>query len=360
MPRIPFALFSFPDPAFSVEAIEKRLRRHLLLIYAAKEDYASYSVDDPPKQLSDFNVPHDTTRRLRRRAADIAVCHANKSPLSRLKPEAQKRIASIKAGAEVVAVPTEHRADEIAAALEDEYPWMNQANDAVWVAMRRSVRRGDLGFRMRPLTLAGRPGIAKSHWGANLGRLLGVPSLIYESTIENASFGLVGSQKGWANADSGQLIEMILMERIANPVVVVNELEKAGNVISSSGRVFDLSGALLPLLEGSSAQRWTCPFYTLPFNMSWINWVITVNDYRQLSAPLLSRCPPIHIPLPSLEHLARFAGREGQRRGLSDVSVDAVAAALTWAVKRGFEPDLRVVLRMLDLAEDMEARPVLH
>lgn len=360
MPLIPFALFSFPDPAFSAEVIEKRLRRHLLLIFAAKEDYASYSVDDAPKQWSDFKVPYETTKRLRRRAKDIADCHANKSPLSRLREEDQKRITSIRAGVEVIAVPTEHRADEIAAALEDEYPWMNQANDAVWVAMRRSVRRGDPGFRMRPITLAGRPGIAKSHWGANLGRLLGVPSLIYESTIENASFGLVGSQKGWSNADSGQLIEMILMKRVANPVVVVNELEKAGSATSNTGRVFDLAGALLPLLEASSAQQWTCPFYKLPFDMGWINWIITVNDHRQLSAPLLSRCPPIHIPLPSLQHLARFAGREGQRRGLSHVSIDAVTAALTWAVKRGFEPDLRVVLRMLDLAEDTESRPVLH
>lgn len=29
MARIPFALFPFPDPARSAEAIERRLRRHL-------------------------------------------------------------------------------------------------------------------------------------------------------------------------------------------------------------------------------------------------------------------------------------------------------------------------------------------
>ncbi|WP_313348715.1 transposase family protein [Paracoccus sp. (in: a-proteobacteria)] len=88
--------------------------------------------------------------------------------------------------------------------------------------------------------------------------------------------------------------------------------------------------------------------------------LITVNDHRTLSAPLLSRCPPIHVPYPTREHLVRFAGREGRRRDLADTSIEAIGKALTWAMKQGYQPDLRVVLRMLDLAEDLENRPMLH
>lgn len=171
---------------------------------------------------------------------------------------------------------------------------------------------------------------------------------------------MVGSQKGWSNAEPGQLINMLLTDRVANPVVVVNELEKAGSAMSSKGQVFDLAAALLPLLEPTSAQRWTCPYFKLPFDLGWINWIITVNDHKVLSAPLLSRCPPIHVPLPNREDLIRFAGREGPRRDLSDASIEAIGGALSWAIKKGYQPDLRVVLRMLDLAEELETRPTLH
>lgn len=362
MPIIPLALFPFPDPAFSVDRIEKRLLQHLMDILMAKEDddYGFTSSDQPPEQWSELDLPPAKTRRIRQRAANIAACHANRSPISRLHAEDQKRLAPIKAGIEGVSIPSEHRADEIAANLQHEYPWMSRANDKAWQAMRRSVRRGDPAFRMPPILLDGPPGIGKSHWGGHLGEMIGVPSLIYESTSQSASFGLVGSQKGWSNAEPGQLIDMLLTERVANLVVVVDELEKAGSVMSSKGQVFDLSASLLPLLEPMSAQRWTCPYFKLPFNLSWINWIITVNDHRLLSAPLLSRCPPINVPHPTRDHLVCFAGRAGRRRDLSDTSIEAIGEALTWAMRKGYQPDLRVVLRMLDLAEDIENRPMLH
>ncbi|MBT0780844.1 AAA family ATPase [Paracoccus sp. pheM1] len=361
MPLIPIACFSFPDPAFTAGPIEERLRRYLLQILMAKEKDDRFSPPgQPPEEWSELDLPLAKTRRIRQRAADIAACHANRSPVSRLRPEDQKRLTPIKAGVRGVNIPSEHRADEIAAALQDEYPWMSQANDKIWHAMRRSVRHGDPAFRMPPMVLSGPPGIAKTHLGSTLGEKIGVPSLIYESTSQGASFGLVGSQKGWSNAEPGQLIDMLLTERVANLVVVVDELEKAGSVMSSKGHVFDLAASLLPLLEPMSAQRWTCPYFKLPFNLSWINWIITVNDHRSLSAPLLSRCPPVLVSYPTREHFVRFASREGRRRELSDISIEAIGEALTWAMKKGHQPDLRVVLRMLDLAEDLENRPTLH
>lgn len=362
MPLIPFARFSFPNPAFKAGPIEERLRQHLLQILMAKEkdDNRFNPPGQPGKEWSELDLPLTKTRRIRQRAADIAACHANRSPFSRLRSEDQQRLTPIKAGIEGVTIPSEHRADEIAAALNYEYPWMGEVINKIWHAMRRSARRGDPAFRVPPMVLSGPAGIAKTHLGATLGEKIGVPSLIYESTSQGASFGLVGSQKGWSNAEPGQLIDMLLTERVANLVVVVDELEKAGSVMSSKGQVFDLAASLLPLLEPMSAQRWTCPYFKLPFNLSWINWIITVNDHRTLSAPLLSRCPPILVPYPTREHLVRFAGREGQRRDLSDTSIEAIGEALTRAMKQGYQPDLRVVLRMLDLAEDLENRPTLH
>ncbi|HEY0213266.1 MAG TPA: hypothetical protein VGC40_06735, partial [Paenirhodobacter sp.] len=56
-------------------------------------------------------------------------------------------------------------------------------------------------------------GIGKSHWARRLGTLIGVPGMVYDATTENASFGLVGSQRGWGNAAPGRLVNLILSER---------------------------------------------------------------------------------------------------------------------------------------------------
>ena len=43
-----------------------------------------------------------------------------------------------------------------------------------------------------------------------------------EATSENASFGVVGSQRCWGGSHPGRLIETVLQSRIANPVMVVD------------------------------------------------------------------------------------------------------------------------------------------
>lgn len=366
MPRIPFALFPFPDPTISAPGIERRLRLHLTRLMAAKigmelplnEDG---TVDESQRAMLDgVDLSYAQTQRLRRRAERIVEHHAEKSPVSRLKAEDRKRIARLRDGVDLIGLPNEHRADELAAALHAEFPWMGPATETVWHAMRRSVQRGDPGLRLPPILLDGPPGIGKSHWARRLGTLIGVPGMVYDGTTENASFGLVGSQRGWGNAAPGRLINLIMTERVANPVVVVDEVEKSGSALSSSGRSFDLTAALLPLLEPLSAKNWTYPYYELPFDMGWIIWVLTSNNWRLLPDPLISRCPPIRLEAPKLARLHGFAQQEGARRGLVPEAVDAICAALDWTATRDRRPTLRTVLRMLDRAQQMQRRPMLQ
>lgn len=83
---------------------------------------------------------------------------------------------------------------------------------------------------------------------------------------------MVGSQRGWGGSCPGRLIETILQTRIANPVVVVDEVEKAGTPTSTNGHTFGLAQSLLPLLEPMTAQRWSCPYFQVKFDMTWVIW----------------------------------------------------------------------------------------
>ena len=299
-------------------------------------------------------------RRIRRRVERLLERRKAASGLAHLKREERERLEGLRGGAQLIAIPSEHRADELAAALHDDMPWMASATEVVWHAMRRSVREGWPGLRLPPLLLDGPPGIGKSHWARRLGELLSAPVSVIEATGENASFGLVGSQRGWGGACPGRLIETVLQTGIANPVIIVDEVEKAGQAVSTKGQAFGLAEALLPLLEPMTARRWSCPYYQVKFDMGWVGWVLTSNNWHLLPEPLLSRCPPLRLRELTSVELAGFIRREGMKRDLSEAAIDAILGALAHASSRGHRPSLRVASRLLQRAVELERSPVRH
>lgn len=360
MSRIPFIHTVFPDLKLSKPAIMARLTRHKRTLIAAREGLEKPVDEDGAvdefrwrKLLDEIELPWPDRKKIEARADAIKRRHETQNGLGHLKSAEREKLELLREGVELAAIPTEHRADELAAALHAEFPWMGPATEVVWRAMRRSAKSGEPGLRLPPLLLDGPSGIGKSHWARHLGTMLSVPTMVFEATTENASFGLVGSQRGWGNATPGRLINTILQHRIGNPVVVVDEVEKSGRATSTTGRAFSLPESLLPLLEPVSARAWSCPFYEVKFDMGWVIWVLTSNSSSSLPQPLLSRCPPIRLRALTLDELIAFALRQGARRDLSEVSIDAIVQALLGAA-RPEQLSLRTVLRMIERASSLE------
>ena len=148
-----------------------------------------------------------------------------------------------------------------------------------------------------------------------------------EATGENASFGIVASQRGWGDTDPGRLLETVLQTLVANPVIVVDEIEKAGSEVSSKGRTFGLAEALLPLLEPMTAKRWSRPYCQAKFDMSRDIRGVTANISRHLSPLLLSRCPQIRLRDLSIAELGDPIRREGANPGLPTEAIGPPHAA---------------------------------
>lgn len=233
------------------------------------------------------------------------------------------------------------------------------ATEKVWHDARRSVREGWLALHFSPILLVGPPGAGKSTWARHLASAIGTPSVEVEATVESASFGILGSQRGWGNSAPGRLVNTILRTKVGNPITIIDEVEKAGSVISNQGRNFDLCNGLLPLLEPSTASKWSCPYFEVPFDMSLVSWILTANDIAPVSAPLRSRCPPIQVGLPTKQHLIGFSERVGHRRGLSEMGIGIVQELIE---RRGGAAalSLRMVLRMIERALALENKPRLN
>ena len=368
MSKIPFIHAKFPDSE-SEKGLTIRLEKHLRKLRAAKPQQDPED-DNFPESLKPY-VQADTkdagqvityadNRRIERRAQRLHKARLAASGLGHLKKEDLQRLEALRNGVSLISLPSEHRADELAAELHSEMPWLAPATEIVWHAMRASVREGWPGLRLPPMLLDGPPGIGKSHYARRLGALLALPTTSIEATSESASFGLVGGQKGWSEAQPGRVLETILHSLIGNPLIVVDEIEKAGNVTSHKGHAFRLVDALLPLLEPMTAKKWTCPYYQVSFDMSHIGWILTSNDYSRLPEPLLSRCPPIRLRDLTHAELSGFIRRQGASRNLSGDAIEAMIDALRHPGLRDQRPSLRVASRMLARAESLERMPMLH
>ncbi|WP_232962400.1 hypothetical protein [Paracoccus tegillarcae] len=149
------------------------------------------------------------------------------------------------------------------------------------------------------------------------------------------------------------MLNTILATRVGNPVVVGDEVEKSGRAESKRGEAYSLTDALLPLLEPLSAAGWSCPYFEVKFDMSYVNWVMTSNNAASLLEPLLSRCPPIRLQEITTAELVGFARREGQRKALDEVSIEAVIEAIERHDQ--FNLSLRTVVRMIERAAQLQA-----
>ncbi len=259
-----------------------------------------------------------------------------------------------------VTVSSEHRADEIAASLHEEMPWMAPATEAAWQALRRSAREGG-PVRIGPLLLVGPPGVGKTAWANRLAGRLGTASSVIDASRGLASFSLAGTERGWASAQPGRPLEAMLDARLANPVIVVDEVCKASSIRSTAGVSASFLPALLGLLEPESAQAWDCPYFRVRIDMSHLSWVMTANTLETLPEPVLSRCRVLHIPDVTPAQLQGFARRQGEAMELPDAAVDAVAEVVARATEvLRLRLSLRDVNRMLERAQDLASRPTLH
>jgi hypothetical protein len=126
MARIPFILGHLPDPKFTKSGVEQRLTQHFRRLKAQKalRDLLEGAVEDA--EIDDATdaivIPWSARGKITRSAERMHACVLKKSVFAQLKPEDRKRLEGVAAGIAIVGMPSDHRADEIAAALHADFP----------------------------------------------------------------------------------------------------------------------------------------------------------------------------------------------------------------------------------------------
>ena len=167
-----------------------------------------------------------------------------------------------------------------------------------------------------------------------------------------------GTARGWGSAHPARVVETLRDTETANPIVLVDEIDKSGGG-DRNGRIV---GTLLTMLEPETRSRYSDEALSTNVDLSYVNWILTANDVRKLGEPLLSRVRLVRVFKPtagSANHLIEAIRRElGTRYGLSDdvlPEIDPrVRGALAAAVAKGATP--RALTAMMEQVFAIELR----
>ena len=154
--------------------------------------------------------------------------------------------------------------------------------------------------RVQPILIEGKPGIGKTLFGRELAQRMqtGFEMIHMESTQTGAE--ITGSAEYWSNAKPGKVFRSLVHGKTANPVFLVDELDKTPhNEYQSPGE------AMLALLENNTAKEWEdSAVQGLKLDTTGIIWIITTNDARAISDPIKSRVTHITVSQPTREQSA--------------------------------------------------------
>lgn len=148
-------------------------------------------------------------------------------------------------------------------------------------------------LELTPILLVGDPGVGKTRFARGLASILGTGNVTISLAQTTAGWVVGGSAATWQGAKPGKVFETLLHGETSNPVVTIDEIDKA-----SHGQ-YDPLGAFYALLERDTAAEFVDEYVDLPVDASRILWIATANATHSVPEPILSRMRVIEVRAPS-------------------------------------------------------------
>lgn len=150
----------------------------------------------------------------------------------------------------------------------------------------------DTPFRLIPTLLVGPPGIGKTYIINQVAKALKFPSSEIQLAQATEAFILSGCPRGYTNSSPGEFVDAIAKSSAINPIVILDEIDKAGYQQTDRPAV---TGPLLRVLEQETARAFEDSSLRIPVDLQHISWIATANDLSGIPDAVLSRFHIIRI-----------------------------------------------------------------
>lgn len=233
---------------------------------------AVYDVLEPLKLVQDLKI----------RTPDRDAQKRNEALYQRVKPKGHRR-----------AIAKPNLDSSYFKYLYQAFPHFSAVLDLVHEQLNFSELTGK-PFLIPPILLGGDPGIGKTRFSQELAKAIG--TVIRRLPFDNAQSGvsLLGSDRNWANTTYGSVFELVVLGRYANPIILLDEIDKAGKL-----REGHALASLHSLLEPITSERVRDISLDFEFNASRVIWVATANEPDRIPHSLRSRFEEFWIEQPT-------------------------------------------------------------
>lgn len=218
--------------------------------------------------------------------------------------------------------------------LYDEMPNFGDVLDGVKRQLALCEDSRD-ALEITPTLLLGPPGVGKTHFARQIASLLGTGMGFISMSSLTAGWVLSGASSQWKGARPGKVFETLVDGQYANPVMVIDEIDK-----TSGEHAYDPLGALYSLLEIDTAHTFTDEFAEVAIDASQVIWFATANDARSIPEPILNRMNVYQVEAPDPQAACGIASR----------LYASIRGAHDWGQRFDPEPSAAVLERLSELA----------
>lgn len=143
------------------------------------------------------------------------------------------------------------------------------------------------------ICMVGLQGIGKTTLAKSMAKALKRPFYRISMGAIGSVLEIRGRDKAIEGAEPGQIIKAIIRSGVRNPIILLDELDKASG---QAGLLADVMATMLEILDPEQNTTYRDHFFDFPVDLSEVMFVVSANKMGTFSAALLDRMEVIKMP----------------------------------------------------------------
>jgi len=156
-----------------------------------------------------------------------------------------------------------------------------------------SRRGGDMIAKSPVLLFVGLQGVGKTTLSKSIAEVLGRKFVRIAMGGIGSTLEIRGKSKSFPQADPGQIVKALISAKVRNPVILLDEIEKASG---ERGLLQDIMAVLLEILDPNQNYNFRDHYIDFPTNLSEVLFICSANNTGTISAALMDRMEVIKMP----------------------------------------------------------------
>lgn len=154
-------------------------------------------------------------------------------------------------------------------------------------------RGGDMVAQTPVLLFVGLQGVGKTTLAMSIAEALGRKFMRIAMGGIGSTTELRGRSKAYPEAEPGQIVKALVRTEVMNPVILLDEIEKASG---EKGLLSDIMAILLEILDPNQSNEFRDHYVDFPIDLSDVLFICSANNTGTISTALMDRMEVIKMP----------------------------------------------------------------